>query len=1308
MTITTDLSFPLQENTKQYIQNLLKRVKSIKFTDKLYCEDDEITGHSAYNNINWDTPILKILKFILKQREKGATQIEISRHFAIDPKSTFHFIKILSTTDLIQKISVLASGNRTNLFIHKRYSTSDIEHKKAITKENISDMLRILNESTNKTLKCQDLMVLVGIDIKEKIMRKSFYRVLHKLQREKYLEFISVPNKTTYDKCVRLLDYPYLEKKNKPTVASSTKIGLKHFLSFDVQLYLLIKKNNNQGMTIKDICNSFPTIPKKKLLREVQRMEGKFKGPKIIKSVQENIGKLSRYVYFCVEDYPWAKDYVETQIAETPRKISKIAMIKEYVLYILEKEKVHEGQASITTKVNELAKEWDKLDHMIDRKTVQKAINLLELDNEVKTHQVAVQIPNGNIVQKTILSQPNIQLADPEVKHLIELFKQNYFKTTVTKPRIVQDLEIDRLQVPKYVEIDDSPNWKEFAKKFGFVTPKMKRARLLHRWLFALNEETIETSWIFNKMHLGLALEIIGQTQQSDELEQYLLQDGARDTQLQDLPEEIKKLKFNKSRFRTVLLELLNILSLLDLVSPLNYDHYSEEYSTVNDQSNIHLYYKIHYTANLLDYTGSVPTIQQTIHLDLQSIDTFWKTLEYNCLSCTKAEEGQYAVLFQKKNWKEIFTLDQEQKKILESYIDYKTKSTPMQNELLCQSLAKRIGFSITMIKYFYSKVEKRFAKTIGDRSRIKKKVPEPVEEEEDTEEKSKTRRLRVDWTLEDDENILLSFVILSQYSLVGKFPLAYLPQLFPDNNDITKDRIRRRIIILKRKYSNTQKIAFYRSQWPKFQQEYQHTNPIDLVCLATNLAAAVSDFKTFLAQIERPAEQDLNLPHDLETFEQNYQINEARNNYLAIENGDPIQVQLETKRTLTSKLQFLYSVSFSFEKSTISDYTEYQLTQTDLKMFLLTCIIKMITITPNNLYRPEIAWLTLKKYDEDDIKTVTNQLIDKSVLIRKTYGKGKQFYPSDKFVELLSGSLPSKMFNQSASYLKSLENVLRDNGKTTLPVRKEPGIMAVLLELVTDANLVFVCKIPPVSIDDPNLVSNVKIQIVEKSGGNKRKAAEDSDGEDEQLERAKSASRAISQKRPQPEIESVLRALDDAGLLGMSYTELTHKTKIPNLQNTLILLENDKIYKVGFDFPIYIHAKYKSSWLIEVAKPIEVTDLDSEPTKTYSTPKLWYTLTGDLVPNVYKACCELVLGVLVETPGIFLTDLQKRVETVLTKVELEQILLDLEKRVAIRHVKVQVEKECENILCALFNDPEHEIATAYFPLDKWYTKSGN
>ncbi|KAJ2408289.1 hypothetical protein GGF41_006693, partial [Coemansia sp. RSA 2531] len=153
----------------------------------------------------------KIIQEISRSREKGVTQVQLSKTFGLDPRSTFHFIKTIDSEGLLAKSVTYDSGNTTNLWVLRRFASErqgaidkaslhpngiamepapiPNENSEELTAYFVSNDLRkrasdILQAVGSKYMPEADLMHALKLDIWSMRHRKYFHRVLRDLSEQ--------------------------------------------------------------------------------------------------------------------------------------------------------------------------------------------------------------------------------------------------------------------------------------------------------------------------------------------------------------------------------------------------------------------------------------------------------------------------------------------------------------------------------------------------------------------------------------------------------------------------------------------------------------------------------------------------------------------------------------------------------------------------------------------------------------------------------------------------------------------------------------------------------------------------------------------------------------------------------------------------------------------------------------------------------------------------------------------------------------------------------------------------------------------
>ncbi|KAJ2850339.1 hypothetical protein IWW36_001956 [Coemansia brasiliensis] len=156
----------------------------------------------------------KFLKCLARTREKGMTQAQLSRHFNVDARSTFHYIKLLDRFGLVVKYATFDNKANTNLVVLRRFSketqTSNDQQRteeqgdtnedssmlaliRSNTRQRISD---ILQATENGYMVETDLADAINLNVLHPKLLRYFHRVLRDLNSNGFAEtvLIQMPN----------------------------------------------------------------------------------------------------------------------------------------------------------------------------------------------------------------------------------------------------------------------------------------------------------------------------------------------------------------------------------------------------------------------------------------------------------------------------------------------------------------------------------------------------------------------------------------------------------------------------------------------------------------------------------------------------------------------------------------------------------------------------------------------------------------------------------------------------------------------------------------------------------------------------------------------------------------------------------------------------------------------------------------------------------------------------------------------------------------------------------------------------------
>ncbi|KAJ2481205.1 hypothetical protein EV174_003531, partial [Coemansia sp. RSA 2320] len=151
-----------------------------------------------------------IVQLLARAREKGMSQVQLTKTLNLDPRSTFHFIKVIDGEGLVVKYATYENGNNTNLWRLRRFAVGgpaevaargDSKGAMAQHEENPEDSMAflvsyemrkrvsdILEASRTGFMITTDLMDALDLDIWNMRHRKYFQRVIRDLSGDGFVE----------------------------------------------------------------------------------------------------------------------------------------------------------------------------------------------------------------------------------------------------------------------------------------------------------------------------------------------------------------------------------------------------------------------------------------------------------------------------------------------------------------------------------------------------------------------------------------------------------------------------------------------------------------------------------------------------------------------------------------------------------------------------------------------------------------------------------------------------------------------------------------------------------------------------------------------------------------------------------------------------------------------------------------------------------------------------------------------------------------------------------------------------------------
>ncbi|KAI0320447.1 hypothetical protein OF83DRAFT_1213502 [Amylostereum chailletii] len=329
------------------------------------------------------------------------------------------------------------------------------------------------------------------------------------------------------------------------------------------------------------------------------------------------------------------------------------------------------------------------------------------------------------------------------------------------------------------------------AQLYGFIPGKALRARELHIATLAAFEKEVDTVYVVSSeqriintafythdLPVSIYFAVVSALVHEDELGRILSDPDTKATSLKDLPANLHaSLQIGRSRSRARLLDLLEVLSDLRLVTPLqpstsenspikcfpngvhpvSFEPSTQEWSSVN-QRNVPVYWQFNKDAPLhfwvLSETSPPLWKTQTIRSS-EEAKTYWKSLQIACESRSFAEQASLSdtpissvdidiprlsrCLRRTASWSSGYDFTFHQRQYLRKYIDRATGATPLQDEENGQEALQRlsaiVSAPVSVLKEFFTKTR---TKQFRDLDRVKDRERERAAKQSASSDKAK------------------------------------------------------------------------------------------------------------------------------------------------------------------------------------------------------------------------------------------------------------------------------------------------------------------------------------------------------------------------------------------------------------------------------------------------------------------------------------------------------------------------------------------------------------------------------------------
>lgn len=541
--------------------------------------------------------------------------------------------------------------------------------------------------------------------------------------------------------------------------------------------------------------------------------------------------------------------------------------------------------------------------------------------------------------------------------------------------------------------------------------------------------------------------------------------------------------------------------------------------------------------------------------------------------------------------------------------------------------------------------------------------------------------RQRIAWTHGEDETLMHAYVIVAFVNgSESRVPWTAVESLVSDK---PRDACRRRVTALRKNPIRDLQMQSWIIGWPAMFDKAVADGVLDAQLGVPpgdkDLQPWLEYFKQHSGEIpiHDPEVTDLiYLPENYAAVDRLFDISFLGDNATGI---TAIEEQPGGSRTLRSKLTTLYNIPFTINLEGEAKKNVLGTVASDHTTQLLRATIKMITITPPENYNPDAAHEVIQSYGDAMLTQATESLKEQGMIVnRREQDKGaqdRQFLFSGRFWRTLAGSLPLDFVRDSTDYATAL-------ARTTL-ARFDPlsnhGTVACVLDLMASRDVVL--GVPKVDmrllanvVKDPSEYQNcqvasfrpfgvtdchfsadqleVSVRLVNKPtpGPTHSNMARPVRTDIQEARSPKDlAAAAILRQRLPPNkrvaTQSVYHQIAGAGPDGIRYRFLVAMSQFPESEvaSALAVLKATTVSEgstvplvalVGFESMVYVSHEHFARWNVDITRLQEQSG-ENDQTRVLAPPRLWYDITGSVVPNALRACRETVVSTIMSRPGI-------------------------------------------------------------------------
>ncbi|KAG1119550.1 hypothetical protein G6F42_012952 [Rhizopus arrhizus] len=270
--------------------------------------------------------------------------------------------------------------------------------------------------------------------------------------------------------------------------------------------------------------------------------------------------------------------------------------------------------------------------------------------------------------------------------------------------------------------------WMIEAVQYGWITARMIRAKVFHKYLYRLLEDNVDgvnqeervitVNAICDNMSFHLIAQIIGIFKPSKLINDFYKDVNNHKVKLGDMPDDLKRdLVDENTKFLRRLRKLINGLEYIQVLTA--------QFTEVKDNANFKVvkyahiapYYKLEQKVPIIDRKQAhEPVIREHTIKTMDDLSDYWTDLKYvstfrnaghkNLKKLDDPNEIELrSSIHSPRNWSTRAIFTRGQRKMLNEKVDKVNRKTPLDNPQELKQIANTLDVPITVIQSYYTKI---------------------------------------------------------------------------------------------------------------------------------------------------------------------------------------------------------------------------------------------------------------------------------------------------------------------------------------------------------------------------------------------------------------------------------------------------------------------------------------------------------------------------------------------------------------------------------------------------------------------------